>query len=98
MSQAGRCRWFTPWGHRGNPGTRDSCGAMTKRLITALAIVMASATATAYAAHVIPPDRYPRDCLVPVNPRPVSGEALQAGPGDNALNGTPRRDILRGGD
>ena len=65
---------------------------MTKRLITAIAVVMAfAAAATAYAAFtVIPPAEYPTGC----NP---NGLAYQGTAADDDMKGTHQRDLLRGG-
>jgi hypothetical protein len=66
---------------------------MTKRLITAVAIVMAFAAATAYGAVTpIPPDRIPASC-----PRSdINGIAEQGDGADDFLDGTDQRDVLRG--
>jgi len=69
---------------------------MTKRLITAIAVVMAFAAATAYAAvTTIPPSEYPHGCNP--NGRDPSGQALQGHGGGDSLSGTEGRDLLRGG-
>jgi RTX calcium-binding nonapeptide repeat (4 copies) len=65
--------------------------AMTMRLITALAAVMAFAAATAYATvTTIPPSEYPPGCQ-------PNGKALQGDQGADVRHGTSRRDLLRGG-
>jgi Ca2+-binding RTX toxin-like protein len=70
---------------------RDGCGAMTRRPITAVAIVMLFAAATAYAAVTpIPPDQWPPGC-------DPDGLALQGDAADDTMIGTPQRDLLRGG-
>src|SRR5262245_66394513 len=64
---------------------------MARRLITAVAVVMAFTAATAYAdVTVIPPDQYPPGCH-------PNGKALQAHQASNLVHGTSRRDLLRGG-
>ena len=66
-----RCRRSTPWGSADGNDRRNSSTAMTRRLITAVAVVMVFAAATAYAATTpIPPDQYPKGkkqdpCLPP---------------------------------
>jgi Ca2+-binding RTX toxin-like protein len=64
---------------------------MTRRLITAVAVVTVFAAATAYAAVTpIPPDQYPEGCH-------PDGEALQGNNAADLMEGTSRRDLLRGG-
>jgi Ca2+-binding RTX toxin-like protein len=64
---------------------------MTRRLITAVAVAMVFAAATAYAAvTTIPPSEYPRGCH-------PNGEALQGGAEGDDLTGTSQRDLLLGG-
>jgi RTX calcium-binding nonapeptide repeat (4 copies) len=65
---------------------------MTRRLITALALMMVGATATAYAAVTpIPPAEYPPGCT-------PDGLALQGDAADDAIKGTSSHDLLRGGE
>ena len=69
---------------------------MTRRLITAAAVVTVLATATAYAAVTpIPPESYPPNCAQ--HQVVFSGKTLQGGSTDDTLKGTANRDILRGG-
>ena len=64
---------------------------MTRRLITAVAVVMAFGAATAYAAvTVIPPSKYPPGCH-------PNGFAFQGDAADNNMRGDYLRDLLRGG-
>ena len=66
MSQEGRCRRSTPWGSSPDDDTRDGCGAMTRRLITAVAVVMVVGAATAYASVTpIHLGEYPDGCRHP---------------------------------
>jgi hypothetical protein len=63
---------------------------MTRRLITAVAVLMAFAAATAYAAiTTIPPDQYPPGC------RP-NGSALRGDERNNTLDDGGNRNLLRG--
>jgi RTX calcium-binding nonapeptide repeat (4 copies) len=80
-----------PLGYCSRRVSRDGCGAMTGRLITAVAVLMAFAAATACAAvTTIPPSRYPPGC-------DPNGLALQGDAADDIMEGTPQRDLLRGG-
>ena len=93
MSQEGerRCRRSTPWATHVAGGSVDNASAMTRRLLTVVAVVMVVAAATAYAAvNPIPPDRYPPGC----NP---NGDALRGDEADDRMLGTLRRDLLLGG-
>ena len=86
-----RCRRSTPWGSPYGDERRDSSGVITRRLITAVAVVMAFAAATAYAAVTpIPPSEYPHGCH-------PNGEALQGDAANDFMDGTAQRDLLRGG-
>src|SRR4051812_27229911 len=92
MSQDCRCRRFTPWGIPWARGRRDISRAMTRRLITIMAVTMVFASATAYTAITpIHLGEYPDGCRHP------NGEALQGHRGFDDLVGTRQRDLLRGG-
>jgi Ca2+-binding RTX toxin-like protein len=80
---------------------------MTRRLITAVAIAMAFAAATAYATVAHQSGSHPcagslNHCVtIPPDKYPhgchPNGVALQGLRGGDDLDGTPRRDLLRGG-
>jgi hypothetical protein len=57
MSQEGRCRRSSPGGSPYRDERRDGSRGMTRRLITALAVVMVFAAATAYAEVAHQTDR-----------------------------------------
>lgn len=65
---------------------------MTRRLITAVSLVMAFGATTAFAAVTpIPPNQYPPGCS-------PDGPALQGDAADDVIRGTSAHDLLRGGE